>query len=276
MSGRARRASPAGGRPGWTPPKGGAKAVAPTGAGRSGGGSRRSSRSRAGPRPARSPRAGPGSAAATDAWPCAQCCTSARKSLLIGRDELFVPLQELHPVLELGDSELELLVLRAQDEPELAQDSVQSLAGPLRRACRIAAPARHNVVDRRPRVFAAHAPTLRERLDELLYALRRQRDRAERGQEHLLERVPVVISLGHAASTCAAAGAAPVWRPYRSRRARPPRGRARGPARQRRPVPRPRTQPRRPPTPCRRPSVARTPAPAPSTSSGAAPRWRCT
>src|SRR5437867_2840402 len=97
-----------------------------------------------------------------------QCCTAAAKALSQrrlswptgapklrparlagGRDRgaRRVPLDEPQPVLELGDAQLELLVLGSRDEAELAEHALERLPRPLAEPRRVAAPAQHRVLD---------------------------------------------------------------------------------------------------------------------------------
>src|SRR5262245_36148899 len=184
-------------------------------------------------------------------------------------------------MLELRDTELELLVLGTEHEAELAEDGMQARARAFGHACRIPAPAPRQVVDRAPRVVAAHAAALGERVRELLDTLGCQGHRADGSQDELLEPVPglLVSGRGHGASTAGAAGGVRVsHRSTRRRAARPSqRAPASGPKPARRPrspwrSPPPRRRPRPQETPCPRRAGARTPARAPSTLPGAAPR----
>ena len=92
-------------------------------------------------------------------------------------------------MLDLGDTELELLELRPENQPELAQHAVQSGACALRDTRGVAAPPRHEVLDGRARLVALHAAPLRDRIDELLDAICGQRDHADPREDQLLEPV---------------------------------------------------------------------------------------
>jgi hypothetical protein len=84
-------------------------------------------------------------------------------------------------MLELGDTELELVPLTSRDEAKVAEDVVQRLTHPLADSNRIAAPARRRVVDPSADFFLAQPAALGERVGKLVRPLRRQRDGAYRG-----------------------------------------------------------------------------------------------
>jgi glucose/arabinose dehydrogenase len=63
-------------------------------------------------------------------------------------------LEQAHAMLELRHAELEVLHLLAQSEPELLERGLHRRARPLGRPDRVAAPARRQVADERPRLVA--------------------------------------------------------------------------------------------------------------------------
>src|SRR6266540_3828065 len=141
-------------------------------------------------------------------WSSARADLVCLGSALGGRrrdDDLLVPLQELQPMLELRDAKLELLVLRTENEPQLAQHSLQPGTGTLGDAGRVAAPPGDEVVDGGARFVTLHSPALDERVDEVLDAFGGQGHRSHAREEQLLEQIARVFSgLGHAASSVVA------------------------------------------------------------------------
>jgi len=111
------------------------------------------------------------------------------KRRIVSDPPLLVPLEELETVLDLRETELELLVLRPEHQTELAHHAVKSGACALGDARGVAAPARHEVLDRRARLVALHAAPLRDRVDELLDAVGGQRDHADPREDQLLDAV---------------------------------------------------------------------------------------
>src|SRR5262245_17729721 len=187
-------------------------------------------------------------------------------------------LQQPDPVLELGDAELEILVVVAGDEPELAEDRLERCAGLLPHAGRVAAPPRREILDQRLRLVALREATVGELLGQRVRALGGQRDGADgREDDALGELAPGCVGaiwLVHAGGPAACGGAARAWSRRRPVPASSPSGRraAAGPAparpRQRRLRPPPRSSRRRPRALRRRrgASSAPTRARAPSTS----------
>src|SRR5919201_4474969 len=155
-------------------------------------------------------------------------------------------------MLDLREPKLQLFVLAARDEPEVPENAREPGAGRFAEPHGVAAPARRQLLDQRPRLVARHAPALREELGERVDALRRQRDRTEaREQEALDELAQRVSAGGHAVAPAVAAVSAraspgPTRRPPESRR------RATGPAARRRPGWPPRAAPARTRRPVRR------------------------
>src|SRR5262245_28768916 len=80
----------------------------------------------------------------------------AARRLLRRRGDVCVArlLEKAQAVLHLGDAKLQLLVLGAEDESELTQETVHAGAGALGDARGVAAPARREIVDRGPGVVA--------------------------------------------------------------------------------------------------------------------------
>ena len=168
-------------------------------------------------------------------------------------------LEQPQAVLDLGEPELELLVLAPRDEPELAEDARRASSS-ARSLTRVASPRQRPVTSSTivARLLAAHLAALDELVDELLGSLLRERDGADAREEELLRR-----SRARAARSCyrarpcglarrrlrrasrRAAAAAP------SRRCRPARRRLATAAPARRAPARPRQRP-----PRRRPSSA--------------------
>src|SRR5689334_16974431 len=118
-------------------------------------------------------------------------------------------------MLELGDTQLELVPLATRDETEIAKDTVERRAGALADAHRVATPARRRVVDPAPNLVLRHPASLGECLGELVCAIGRQRDRTNGRERHLAQR-PVralrlrvwVTALVHGAVPAVAAFAA--------------------------------------------------------------------
>ncbi len=92
-------------------------------------------------------------------------------------------------MLELGDSELEVLELGARHQAQLLEEAFQAGAGALAHAHSLASPAVSGLVDQLARLIAAHAAGPRELVRQRIGALRRQRDGPERGETDPLERV---------------------------------------------------------------------------------------
>ena len=133
------------------------------------------------------------------------------------------PLDEPQAVLQLGDAQLQLVQLVARDEAEPRGQVLQALPRPLAEPCRVAPPAGQRVLEQLPGVVAAHAATLAQLSGELVEPLRRQGDRADRGQREPFEQIP--SGLGHGDANCAAAGGARAsTAPSRPRRRRPRAG----------------------------------------------------
>ena len=101
-------------------------------------------------------------------------------------------LDEPQPVLELGDAELELLELVARDEAELREQSCR--LSPARSPSRVASP-RQRVSESSSSWRASsrlHPAPLGELAGELVDALGRQRDGADRGQREPLEQLAAI------------------------------------------------------------------------------------
>src|SRR3954447_9209536 len=257
MSGRARPASAARARHGSSRPARCRPRARGANGFRGGGASRRSNRSRAWLRPGRSRRGGRAAERpAASSW-----------ALL---------LDQPHPVLQLSQPELELLVLAPRDETELAEERGEGRPGALAHAHRIAAPAAHHIVDELAGVVARQLAAADELLHELVRALLRQRDRADAGEQRLLGEAAEGLSgvrgatwLVHGVSLGAAFAAPLVSRRRSSRRparcVRRPRAPVRpAPPRGPEAAPRPREcRGRRPSRGAPRSSAWRTPARAP-------------
>ena len=81
-------------------------------------------------------------------------------------------------MLQLCDSELQLLELGSRDEAELLEQPFEARAGPLAHAHRFAAPAVGRLLDQLARLVAAHASLGGELVCERIRSLCRQRGRA--------------------------------------------------------------------------------------------------
>src|SRR5436190_8168685 len=185
-------------------------------------------------------------------------------------------LEQAQAVLELGDAELELLDLRARDEPELAEEPAEAVTGPLAQPHRLVAPTADQLLDDRASFLAPHPTARGQLLDERVRPLSGQRNGADAREDKLLRELPGGISgLGHGVLRVGAGGGVPA---SPARRPRRPGSRPRSSEwpRPQPPPRRPRARPLRPPCRPRRPGIApcgaRTPARAPSRRSAAAPR----
>ena len=231
----------------------------PTAAGRSACASRRSTRTRDGRRPARSPR-GARDCAASVRVATASVLHDAPHGPARARSEAprsaLRRLDEPQPVLDLRDPQLELLVLRAQDEAELAQ-RLPCMPAPARSVTRVTSPRQRETTSS----IAARAssrctpPRSANASTSSSIALRRQRGSSDPREQELRDQVArrprrrPSTWLCHAASTAGAAAAARALRPHSRLRApplRPATDRARA---------RPRLPPRR-----RRASLSSPPA----------------
>jgi hypothetical protein len=90
-------------------------------------------------------------------------------------------------MLELGEPQLQLLELVTPDEPELSENALETQAGPLGEARRLAAPAHDGLLDQLADVVPPHAASLGELTRELVNALCGQRDGPDRGQAQSLD-----------------------------------------------------------------------------------------
>src|SRR5439155_17671013 len=106
-----------------------------------------------------------------------------KRGSVLWRNDFFFALQELQPVLQLGDAQLELLVLRPEDETQLAQHSLKAGTSAFGDPRGVAPPSGNHVVDRSTSLVALHASALRERVDELLDPLRGQGDGSDASEQ---------------------------------------------------------------------------------------------
>ncbi len=114
-----------------------------------------------------------------------------------------IAFDQAEAVLELGDSQLEVLELGARDEAELLEEAFQAGAGAFAHTQGLAAPPVSRLLDQLPRLVAAHAAGPGELVGQGVRPIRGQRDGAESGEADPLERVDdrvVVTAVGHAAS----------------------------------------------------------------------------
>ena len=115
-------------------------------------------------------------------------------------------------MLELSDSELELLELRARNQAELLEEAFEARPCSLAHAQRFTAPPVSRLLDQLPRLVSPHAAGPGELVGQSVRAVRGQRDGSQSGQADALERVDdrvVVSGVGHAAWPGGAGDASP-------------------------------------------------------------------
>src|SRR5207248_8987206 len=118
-------------------------------------------------------------------------------------------------MLELRNTQLQLVPIRTRDEAEVAREILELAPRALPRAHGVAAPTRAQIVEQRPQLVEPRSEQRHEPVERILRA----------------------ISLGHAGGPCGAAGAARALPRSRRRRRRPRRRRPASPAPALRPPP---------------------------------------